>query len=311
MSVKSKPGTAATAVGSKISRRSAHAAMLADADRHGTVPARRGAGARAAPWSIVGVEGLPEIEPGDDLAALIAGARRHRRRRRRRRHVEDRVEGRGSRRRAGRRRAVGVRHRVGARAGTRTRGSSRWCCASRVRIVRLIGPVLITETRHGFVCANSGVDQSSSGADGPRARCCRSTPTRRPAASAPGFVALGRRRRRDRQRHVRPAVAGGPDRRRHRRSPASPRCTATSASTIRTATSSGSRRSASPTSWPAAAELVKGNTSRVPVAVVRGYAWERDDDGDDAPGHPRRRAATCSADRGSTVRRAGRGGRSR
>ena len=33
-----------------------------------------------------------------------------------------------------------------------------------MRIVRQIGPVLITETRHGFVCANSGVDQSSSGA---------------------------------------------------------------------------------------------------------------------------------------------------
>ncbi|HZY07058.1 MAG TPA: coenzyme F420-0:L-glutamate ligase, partial [Ilumatobacteraceae bacterium] len=32
------------------------------------------------------------------------------------------------------------------------------------RIVRQVGPVLITETRHGFVCANSGVDQSSSGA---------------------------------------------------------------------------------------------------------------------------------------------------
>jgi coenzyme F420-0:L-glutamate ligase/coenzyme F420-1:gamma-L-glutamate ligase len=27
----------------------------------------------------------------------------------------------------------------------------------------------------------------------------------------------------------------------------------------------------------AAAELVKGNTSRVPVAVVRGYEWERDE----------------------------------
>ena len=32
------------------------------------------------------------------------------------------------------------------------------------RIVRQLGPVLITETHHGFVCANSGVDQSSSGA---------------------------------------------------------------------------------------------------------------------------------------------------
>ena len=34
------------------------------------------------------------------------------------------------------------------------------------RIVRQSGPVLITETHHGFVCANSGVDQSSSGAHG-------------------------------------------------------------------------------------------------------------------------------------------------
>ena len=34
------------------------------------------------------------------------------------------------------------------------------------RIVRQIGPILITETHHGFVCANSGVDQSSSGAHG-------------------------------------------------------------------------------------------------------------------------------------------------
>ncbi|MBU6315919.1 MAG: coenzyme F420-0:L-glutamate ligase, partial [Acidobacteria bacterium] len=34
------------------------------------------------------------------------------------------------------------------------------------RVVRQIGPILITETHHGFVCANSGVDQSSSGAHG-------------------------------------------------------------------------------------------------------------------------------------------------
>ena len=35
-----------------------------------------------------------------------------------------------------------------------------------LRIVRQVGDLLITETRHGFVCANSGVDQSSSGAAG-------------------------------------------------------------------------------------------------------------------------------------------------
>src|ERR687897_1184513 len=34
------------------------------------------------------------------------------------------------------------------------------------RIVRQVADLLITETRHGFVCANSGVDESSSGASG-------------------------------------------------------------------------------------------------------------------------------------------------
>jgi coenzyme F420-0:L-glutamate ligase/coenzyme F420-1:gamma-L-glutamate ligase len=33
----------------------------------------------------------------------------------------------------------------------------------------------------------------------------------------------------------------------------------------------------------AAAELVKGNTSRVPVAVVRGFEWARDDEASMAP----------------------------
>ena len=33
----------------------------------------------------------------------------------------------------------------------------------------------------------------------------------------------------------------------------------------------------------AAAELVKGNTSRVPVAVIRGAEWVRDDDATMAP----------------------------
>ena len=32
-----------------------------------------------------------------------------------------------------------------------------------------------------------------------------------------------------------------------------------------------------------AAELVKGNTSRVPIAVIRGFPWERDDTATIAP----------------------------
>jgi len=35
-----------------------------------------------------------------------------------------------------------------------------------VRVVRQRGPVLITETRHGFVCANAGIDASNVGAEG-------------------------------------------------------------------------------------------------------------------------------------------------
>ena len=34
------------------------------------------------------------------------------------------------------------------------------------RVVRQVGPILITETRHGFICANAGIDQSSSGGQG-------------------------------------------------------------------------------------------------------------------------------------------------
>lgn len=35
-----------------------------------------------------------------------------------------------------------------------------------VRVVRQRGPVLITETRHGFVCANAGIDSSNVGDEG-------------------------------------------------------------------------------------------------------------------------------------------------
>src|SRR6266540_929205 len=35
-----------------------------------------------------------------------------------------------------------------------------------VRIVRRRGPLLITETKHGFVCANAGIDASNVGSEG-------------------------------------------------------------------------------------------------------------------------------------------------
>jgi pimeloyl-ACP methyl ester carboxylesterase len=57
------------------------------------------------------------------------------------------------------------------------------------RVVRQVGPILITETRHGFICANSGVDQSSSGAragGAPAARSRRLGARHPPVAQGPG-----------------------------------------------------------------------------------------------------------------------------
>ena len=114
---------------------------------------------------IVEVGGLPEIAAGDDLAALIAGNV----------SLVDRD--------------VIV---VDVKVVSKAEGAvveladvepspfaadfaTRWDKDPRLvevvlrqarRIVRMSGPLLITETHHGFVCANSGVDESSSGAAG-------------------------------------------------------------------------------------------------------------------------------------------------
>ena len=58
------------------------------------------------------------------------------------------------------------------------------------RIVRMVGPVLITETHHGFVCANSGIDQSSSGAAG-RVVLLPEDPDASARRLREGFAALG------------------------------------------------------------------------------------------------------------------------
>jgi coenzyme F420-0:L-glutamate ligase/coenzyme F420-1:gamma-L-glutamate ligase len=58
------------------------------------------------------------------------------------------------------------------------------------RIVRQLGPILITETHHGFVCANSGVDQSSSGAHG-RVVLLPVDPDESARRIRAGFVAAG------------------------------------------------------------------------------------------------------------------------
>jgi coenzyme F420-0:L-glutamate ligase / coenzyme F420-1:gamma-L-glutamate ligase len=143
------------------------------------------------------------------------------------------------------------------------------------RVVRMVGPVIITETHHGFVCANSGVDESSSGATGRVVLLPRD-----PDASARrlrgNLAALGvdvavivsdtfGRPWREGQTDVAIGIAG----------------MAPTASYVGQRDPHGHefrvQELCVADELAAAAELVKGNVSRIPAAVVRGYAWERDE----------------------------------
>ncbi len=143
------------------------------------------------------------------------------------------------------------------------------------RIVRQVGPVLITETRHGFVCANSGVDQSSSGGKGlavllpldPDASARRLRAAFKVAGADAAVIisdTFGRPWR-EGQTDVAIGVAGlnpvqsyigqvDPHGHEFR---VQALCVADELA--------------------GAAELVKGNLSRVPVAIIRGYPWEPDE----------------------------------
>ncbi|MCL6645706.1 MAG: coenzyme F420-0:L-glutamate ligase, partial [Dehalococcoidia bacterium] len=144
------------------------------------------------------------------------------------------------------------------------------------RVVRQVGPVLITETRHGFVCANSGVDQSSSGGHGlavllpedpdASARRIRGGLRERGIDVAVIISDTFGRPWREGQTDVAIGIAGmhpitsyigqvDPHGHEFR---VQALCTADEIA--------------------GAAELVKGNLSRVPAAVVRGLPWERDEE---------------------------------
>jgi coenzyme F420-0:L-glutamate ligase/coenzyme F420-1:gamma-L-glutamate ligase len=100
---------------------------------------------------IIALRGLPEIGPGDDLAGMIAGCLR----------LEDgdvvvvtqkavsKAEGRL----------------VGIDPTEREAERARWARREARRIVARRGDLVIAETRHGFVCANAGVDGSNVPAD--------------------------------------------------------------------------------------------------------------------------------------------------
>jgi coenzyme F420-0:L-glutamate ligase/coenzyme F420-1:gamma-L-glutamate ligase len=149
------------------------------------------------------------------------------------------------------------------------------------RIVRQLGPVMITETRHGFVCANSGIDQSSSGAHGrvvllpldsdASARQIREG-LRAGGVDAAVIVSdtFGRAWR-EGQTDIAIGVAGiqpifsyiGQVDPHGHEFKVQAICTADELA--------------------GAAELVKGNVSRVPVAVIRGFEFQMDDTATIAP----------------------------
>ena len=230
--------------------------------------------------SILPVAGLPEIQPGADLAEMIAGA-------------IDLLDGDivlitskiVSKSEGCAVELDGVEPSAFARAW-----AERWEKDPRVvevvlgesrRIVRQIGPVLITETRHGFVCANSGVDQSSSGGHG-RVLVLPSDPDASARRARARFAELGvdvavvitdtfGRPWREGQTDIAIGVGG-----------------------IKPLLSYIGQHDPHGHEFrvqeicvvdelAAASELVKGNTSRVPVAVARGFEWERDDDASMAP----------------------------
>lgn len=92
---------------------------------------------------VIPVQGIPEIAPGDALAEQIV------------RHVpEPLVDG----------DVLVVTHKVVSKAEGRLRPQGeREASIAResIRILRRSGSMTITETSHGFVCANAGVDQSN------------------------------------------------------------------------------------------------------------------------------------------------------
>lgn len=119
--------------------------------------------------SIIPVNGVPEVEPGDDLFALLGDA------------IENSV---GTLRPGD---VVVVTHKIVSKAegqqidlGTITptdfaiRWADTWGKDARQvevvlqqakRIVRMHKGLIIAETRHGFICANAGVDASNAGED--------------------------------------------------------------------------------------------------------------------------------------------------
>ncbi len=94
---------------------------------------------------IIPVEGLPEVSPGDDVAAILAP-----------KFAELGLQG-GD--------VVAVTQKIVSKAEGRVvpegDGRTAWAERESRRLVARRGDLVIAETRHGFVCANAGVDASN------------------------------------------------------------------------------------------------------------------------------------------------------
>jgi len=143
------------------------------------------------------------------------------------------------------------------------------------RVVRQVGPILITETRHGFICANAGIDQSSSGGHGlavmlpvdPDASAARARATLKARGLDIAVIVSDTFGRpwREAQTDIAIGIAG--------MQPV--------LSYIGQVDPHGHefrvQALCHADELAGAAELVKGNLSRVPAAVIRGHDWEPDD----------------------------------
>jgi coenzyme F420-0:L-glutamate ligase/coenzyme F420-1:gamma-L-glutamate ligase len=117
---------------------------------------------------VTGVHGLPEIHPGDDLARLIADAAHAQGEALRdgdilavAQKIVSKSEGRivplGTV-------VPGARALAMAKEANKDPRQLEVVLSETAKIVRWAHGVLISETRHGFICANAGVDRSNAGA---------------------------------------------------------------------------------------------------------------------------------------------------
>lgn len=226
--------------------------------------------------TITAVNGLPEIRPGDDLAALIRDAARAQRHEIRdgdivviAQKIVSKSEGRlvhlpdvvpSARARE-----------MAAESGKDAR-QIEVVLSESAKIVRWERGILISETHHGFVCANAGVDRSNAGAPDtvvllpvdPDASASRLRDSFRAAGATVSVVVTDTFGRAWREGHANVAIglAGLPALKRYvgQRDPEGYELRVTEIAVA--------------DEIAAAAELVMGKLDRCPVAIVRGFTLD-------------------------------------